>query len=287
MKLSNKVLTHPVLMDGSSDFIEGIFIDSELDAKLQGSSLNLSVIIRTNDETLNSYLKTGEVIKCCLVECVRTRYREIYKSSDAEISINLPLNLIDHSIEISTFLIANKKILSYSNVNFSDDFRGLEFELEEGSYLAICKDVLLPIERQDSMSNTSSIFEVMQHNLPDKAVYVNTDAESKISIYLEKSVYENYLRLKNDKAYKTTLMSLIGTPAIIEILSNLDELQDKGWYPAFVKRLNQINVSSDEIINRSEVNYFKIADALVGHSLSEALVNINRIESSDLLEGEE
>jgi hypothetical protein len=82
-------------------------------------------------------------------------------------------------------------------------------------------------------------------------------------------------------------MSLIGTPAIIEILSNLDELQDKNWYPSFVKRLNQINVNPDEIINRSEVNYFKIADALVGFSLSDALININRIESSsEILEGE-
>jgi hypothetical protein len=197
------------------------------------------------------------------------------------------MNLIDHAIEISTCLIASKKISNYSNKNFSYEFQGLEFELEEGSYLAICKDVLLPIERQDSMSNTTSIFEVMQHNLPDKAVYVNTDAESKISIYLEKSVYENYLRLKNDKAYKTTLMSLIGTPVIIEVLSNLDELQDKNWYPSFVKRLNQININPDEIINRSEVNYFKIADSLVGFSLSDALININRIESSsEFLEGE-
>lgn len=287
MKLSNKVLTHPVLMEGSSDFIEGIFVDSKVEAKLNGSFLSLEVSINTNDETLNSYLLSGEVIKCCLVECVRTRYREIYSSADAQISINLPMNLIDHAIEISTCLIASKKISNYSNKNFSYEFEGLEFELEEGSYLAICKDVLLPIERQDSMSNTTSIFEVMQHNLPDKAVYVNTDAESKISIYLEKSVYENYLRLKNDKAYKTTLMSLIGTPVIIEVLSNLDELQDKNWYPSFVKRLNQININPDEIINRSEVNYFKIADSLVGFSLSDALININRIESSsEFLEGE-
>lgn len=287
MKLSNKVLTHPVLMDGSTDFIDGIYIDSKVDAKLNGSSLNLVVSINTNDETLNAYLLSGEIVKCCLVECVRTRYREIYRSEDSQINISLPMNLIDHAIEISTCLIANKKISSYSSVNFSNDFNGLEFELEEGSYLAICKDVLLPIERQDSMSNTSSIFEVMQHNLSDKAVYVNTDADSKISIYLEKSVYENYLRLKNDKAYKTTLMSLIGTPAIIEILSNLDELQDKNWYPSFVKRLQQINVSPDEIINRTEVNYFKIADALVGFSLSDSLTNINRIESSsEYLEGE-
>lgn len=278
MRLSNKLLTYPLLSESSGDFKKEMYINSKVDAFIDTNQLVLNINFEVSEDNLLQLINSGKAVRSCIIECERTRYRDGFVLENDQSQVQIPLDILDLEIQISTFILANENIGDYKSENFSDYFEGLSFQINQGNYLAICQDINLPINRTDSITNIQSIFEIIPHNKAKKTIEVSTDGDSKISIYLEKTTYQEYLKLKNDPAYRPALISMIGVPVITEILSNLEDYDDKRWFQAFVKRLEQLNISAEDIANNVYTNYFEIADSMVGFSVSESLNNLSNLE---------
>jgi hypothetical protein len=286
MKLSNKLLTYPLLSELSGDFKKEISINSEISAWIENQEIIFNINFLVGDDNLLQLIDSGKAVGACIIECERTRYREGFFLQNESTGVQIPVDIVDVEIQISTFILANEKIENYKSDNFSNIFQGLSFLIEEGCYLAICQDITWPINRTDSINNVPSFFEVIPHNKAKKSIEVSTDSDTKISIYLEKTTYQQYLKLNNDPAYRPALISMIGVPAITEILTNLSEYEDKRWFQAFIKRLEQINISLDNITNEIDTNFFEIADAMVGYSVSESIKNLSNLEDLNDFEEE-
>lgn len=255
MQINPRAYPHPVLAHWGDDIMDSNFqgVVSGNGAK---NSYVFEAVFKTNNTDLTALIEQKKAMYAVHVECIATRYRNLFKSSTEKFSFEIGASLIDGKVEVCSFILAAKPIDKYKNANFHPDYGKSVFRVSNGDTLAVAHDQIIEAtKKNDPLRKVSSIFSIVQND-DEKAtgMDINTGG-SKVVVTLSKPNFESYASLRHSAVYHPLLIGSIIVPALVEVLErirraahegHLEAYSDYRWFMVLDRKLREKNIRLEE-----------------------------------------
>lgn len=291
----NKNYPHPVLSKERDDFDKRkAYFDIKIFSKTEGNYYRLNCQVKLKERVIEDLIKQGNAKFVIRVHCNRTRFRKVFEFSELQEEIILPASSLDSKIEISTYIVAKKKIESYTSLSFHSDYEDISFIILPGDVLAEGPEYSMDVEKEiDKLVKLPSIFTIILDQAKT-APSMNVDSGGdKIVVRLNKINFEKYKQLKQMQEQYGNLApltsSLFITPALVMVLENIrldiekegynsddlqgyvdEKIQEHRWFNVIHRKLKEQGkgfTHPDLFIDGSIV----IAQKLLGEPLTQGL----------------
>ena len=287
MRIKAKLYPYPLLEScfGQEDYVDSKF-NILLNQKNNKSNIELEFIPVLDNEGIQSLIDNKEAFFAVHIECNLTSFRNLYRIEGESLKINLNANDVENSLNICTFIIADKDLENYSNDKFNEDYEGFKFNIEKGNILAIGDSYELEINKEkDEIGNMQSIFGlIMSKDEKEKDIKIDVSME-KIYIALPKNEYIQFKSMMRTKANQPILHSTILIPALMEAIDKMKRsvqdgdfynVQDKKWYRSIAEAAKKINIIIDEETIPSLSN-FETAQKLMDNTINRGILGFKEI----------
>ena len=270
--------TYPVLGDGLS-FSSGLF---NTDVNIAQVGEDIQVCFKSNLENpqLEKLIQNEQAVFLYHLECSQTCFRKVITSKSGNLEKHIRKGDVEGILEVCSFIVAMDDIPNYVNEGFSEDYRGLSFQIDVGSVLAVGDEFQFRINKKhDDLGYTESIFSIVPDmDGVDKGLLRLDYSGDKIVIMIPEKQYALYEHLQNQASRQPIFMSMVIIPALIEVLFSIaahgsDEYQDKRWYRSLYSKCNSYNISLDEDFVDS-VDPYELAQKLLDYPVVTSIDNI-------------
>lgn len=247
MKIKNKEYPYPVLEEVDDSYKKSIFT-TKIDVNQEGYNIILNLSANTNNKELLELIKKGKAIYTHHIECSKTCYRTAILTKESLYKFEINDKEISGKIQICSFITANEDIKRYSSSDFSDDYRGFNFDIDKGCIMAVGNQVDLDVDKErDELAKTSSIFSVIKVKDP-KSKYMSVDmSDEKILILLSEEAFSAH-----KKVNPNLLHSIIIIPALVYVIEQLkytdimEQYKESRWFRSLAKVGEKMNCPFDE-----------------------------------------
>ncbi|RXM73689.1 hypothetical protein DP144_13945 [Clostridium tetani] len=273
MQITYRQYPHPVLNYFENDYKKGSFF-SEIDQKVEGKNIKLSIAFKLNSNSLLQLIKTKQAAYVVHIECKGTRYRKKIDSYDDKIEIIIDGNKVNYELEVCIMVVAKTNINNFKSNEFKEEFKGIGFNIGIGDVLAIDRNIKIDINKTgDSFKNVPSIFSIVIDNKNHRCIKWDESGGDKILIKLSKDNFIRYKSISNSKHFSGALAMMIVIPVLTEIISNMQQemncYEDCMWFKVIENRLKVIGLYDEQKLSSkyaTEIAYL-ILDGLLDKSL--------------------
>lgn len=230
---NNVSLPYPVLgLEG--DFKEGGFV---VKPSIQVMDDELH-IVEEDVEITNDYIRrlfdNEEVTTAYRIVCSSTLYsRTVYN----EKKIVIPMDLLANHIEIEVFLVANTKILTYSDDSFNDDYSlgktGGVFKIDKGNIIGFAGSKNIPLKKSFA-KGASSMFSFKRGE--DLTMSFNVEEGDQIVITYPYEDQKLDITSVMPKSHKMTFLNLFILPALNRAFIELCNQEENGTLKDFKEK---------------------------------------------------
>jgi hypothetical protein len=282
MRIKERHFPYPVLADFSDDFVDSSY-ETHVTYDITPTHFILFIKHALNNEELFDMVKRGEAVFTTHIECAKTQTRLIEASAEVEQKILINASLIEKSIEVATFLIANVQLKGYSNKKFDEDYYGYDFNINKGDILAIGSDYIINLEKEKE-NNSESIIQIekVRDNEPPMDLFFDSE---KIVVHLSSDLYSEYFSLSENDNLLPVLHALIGIPALtaaLQIIKNEIEEDDTlkegnsnyRWYQVLTEKIVSLGINIQDLQNYDEIDILKLTQRIMGSPLSLSLKSL-------------
>lgn len=290
MKLRNDVFSsYPVIQEDNIDFRTKIFtanitmVESRTNARMAVFHVDCSL----TNQYIKDLISNGKAKIYVHCECPVTSFRINYPIAKLSDDIIVPSAFIMKTLELNVFICLEDDIDNYNSPDFSDEFKGIVFNLKKGQIIGKSHTFIADIIKSGSdFQNWPSVITIVRDtDNPDTKLNVHYN-DDKITIYLNAENYDIYSNF-NSKEIKNILIRLVVFPAIIEVLCGIRLAEDselyveKNWYKVVEAQLKALDPNFDNLqsylLNRTPL---EIANMLFKDSLSQSFQEINEMMNS-------
>ena len=277
MQLRYRLYPYPVIVDGF-DYYKDSFFVSYVQQEMDGYNVKLTLKVELNNTKLLEMVEQGDVIYAHHIECSHTCYRKLIKTKDKQFQCLLKDTDVNGIVQICSFLIANKDIKQYTNNSFSDDYKGINFDIDKGCILAVGNQFDLRIEKhKDDLKNTSSIFSIVNGKDSSEG-FISYDIDNqKIIITLPDATYKQYCCVQTNPELIPIMHSILIIPALSYAFSelvksgdNIYEYEDYRWFRSLKKACASIGVELSEK-NLNTIDTIKLPQQLMDSPITKAI----------------
>ena len=181
--------------------------------------LNYEVGLRV--PTLQRLIEARKAKVYFKVECSSTFFSDVYGTSVDEGEFKIEANLLKDQIEITSFIIAEKK-LTLSPEGLHSDFSGLQFNIQKGAPLAVSRPTEYHISREQFRS-VRSIFDFNKHpDIKPGEFRLRTD-EAYVVIEVSPTDYEKVRLAESTNSAKLLILNSLYIPVIMQLLYELTQ----------------------------------------------------------------
>ena len=279
MQIGNKLFPYPTI--NNSQWISG-FKDGGYSLKYECNITEENLIlenlhIEVEEPIIINLLERELAEALVIVESSNTIYREKYKVSRENSSINIPLSNLKDKVVISSYIYAKENIENYLSENFLDEYEGFKFQIEKYCILAIDDGSSIKIDRDESKDKKlSSIFSVIKDTSSQSEEMQVDIRDKRIIIYLPEKTFNYYDTMKKEESFKNIFFSILAIPALTYAIQKIQkeykeldaiEMQyswviaiEKAYKKVFGKELTEENffewdiACSQKILNNGTVN---------------------------------
>ncbi|PAE17651.1 hypothetical protein CHH91_02465 [Virgibacillus sp. 7505] len=294
MKVKERHFPYPVLADFSGDY-QGSSYETDITYDVNREEFVLTVKHDLNNKELTNLIANNNAKYCVHIECAKTQNRILETSVTSVQQVNLKASVIEKSIEVCTFIVANTEIENYTNSQFDDDYKGYTFNVSKGDILAIGYDFNINIEK-DQISDSESIIQI-EKNVSDSSepisITLNTE---RIVVSLNSEIYALYTNLAGQDELQPILHSLIGIPVVSAALQAMseeisddndfyNETSDLRWFKILFEKINALGLDPEaENTYEEPIN---LAQRILNDPFSKSLKALYSIMEDDSEDGEE
>ena len=208
MKLTKYMFPYPVLgLEGA--FKEGCKAESLMTFETEPEDFCFNIEFEINDPQILSLIQDGSAAFACEVDCVRTYYREVFKTDKNRFRIKIPrVSLVGQVIFFFSVVLLTS-VDDYTNENFNDHFySGYKFNLQKGHLLAYLGERTFNANiKYDELKAIGSIVEVKED--PHQTFTYYDFSSSKIRIFLPSADFANFNRSNNQSWADITHASIV------------------------------------------------------------------------------
>src|SRR5579875_258765 len=218
MQIKPRSYPYPVLSHFGDDVINSVF-QPVVTVSGSKNSYSFNAIFKTNNSDLLQLVAKKAAKYAVHVECVQTRYRNIFTSGEEKFSFEIPSGLLDGRVEVCSFILAAKPLEKYKNANFHPDYAKLSFRIGKGDTLAVGHDREFTAEKKDDpLRKIPSIFSIVP-NEDANAPGMDIDTSgAKVVVKLSKTNFDAYRALKADQSLHPLLSVSMIVPALVAVI---------------------------------------------------------------------
>lgn len=277
VKLRN--FPYPIISDKVGDYSSNLFQTDVLFTQ-EGQVIKFDFQYKLNNTSLLKLIRESEAKVIFHVECSGTSFRKIYELVGEKKQFAIDARNLNGKVEISSFIVATKKIVNFSDDDFSNIFKGFTFDFEVGSILGVGNQFAILIEKEiEDLTNVASIFKLIKSPQLNQIEY--EVGNKQVAIYLPEEDFEAYFTLRQQLPLQSVLSSMIIIPVLTSILielqnsdqEELESYEDKNWFRSLSKQFKEkfeIDIPAGELKNQSKsmLNY---AQNIIGRPTSVGL----------------
>ncbi|MDD3241990.1 MAG: hypothetical protein PHQ64_04405 [Bacilli bacterium] len=284
MDLKYRLFPYPILGEYYDDYKNTSFTDT-INYEINGNKLSFKAKFETDNEEIKELINNDKLIYAIHVECAQTSYRKMMKTKENSISFDIKDSEVIDKIEISTFIIVNKEIKKYKNIDFNDDYLGTNFDLKPGNIIGVGSQWKIEVDKsKDELGKLPSIFSILMKKDNDREFSINL-LDDKINILLSEKDYLNYKRIADNILLEPVFHSTIVLPALIYVFEELSkgdisEFEEYRWFKGLRKSLAKYNILLDDETIRIEGSV-KLAQKILDMPLERALEGLLKDEDDE------
>lgn len=293
MKINRKYYPYPVLTSYSDDIKNSLY-ETSIKCERSGEFYKFEFTSTTSNSYLSKLIEETEAVYLLHLECSTTAFRKEYSSHDNKIEFSIPVDKLKDTLEICTFIVADKDIKNYQNPDASEDYENASFSIEKGCVLAVgeSSDIKIP-KITDELTSKDSIFIIIRSDNPKEHTMKIETFDDRLKIILPSNDFNNYNALKNNIYNQPILTSMIIIPALIysiqelkNALSNPSEWADKKdlkWVQTIQRKIESDSKKSIEEFLK-DCDPFEYAQELIGNPISSGLENLYEANMEEVID---
>ncbi len=281
MQIKPRSYPYPVLSHFGDDVIDSVFQPVVTVAGVK-NAYSFSAIFKTNNSDLLQLVGKKAAKYAVHVECVQTRYRNIFTSEEERFAFEIPSGMLDGRVEVCSFILAAKPLDKYRNANFHHDYAKLTFRIGKGDTLAVGHDREFTAEKKDDpLRKIPSIFSIVPSEDPNAPGMDIDTSGAKVVVKLSKTNFDAYAALKADQSLHPLLSASIFVPALVSVIDEVrraaaesatDSYADRRWFTVVSRKLKEHGIDASNPDDFADSS-LRIAHDLVGQPLNECLQN--------------
>jgi len=275
MDIRYKLYPYPVLSAATDDYKDSQFV-FKVQRQLGIREVILKIHVELENESLWELVQTGKAEFVVHIECPYTSYREALRFQDTEYVRKIPEKNLNGKVSICAFLVAKVNIKNYINENWNEVYKGLAFDLERGSILAIGGQYDLHVVKEmENLAKVPSIFTICRSAADNDEEMKIDIADHKIAITLSSEGFQNYKLLAAMPHFSPVLHSMIILPALLYVFETLlregiEDFETRRWFRVLEKTLqkDEIRLNQDTLNN---ILSYELAQKLLDLPIQKAL----------------
>jgi hypothetical protein len=285
MQIKPRSYPHPVLTHFGDDIVNSIFMPV-VTVKGNKNAYAFDAVFKTNNADLLLLVEQKKARYAVHVECTQTRYRNIFKSEADKFTFDIPSNMLDGRVEVTSFILASKPLEKYRNDCFHPDYTKLTFRVRKGDTLAVGHDREFTAEKKsDPLRKVPSIFSIVPSDETDATGMDIDTSGPKVRITLSRSNFDAYTTLKADQSLHPMLSAAVIVPALVTVIDEIrratsegtiDGYADRSWFMVVARRLRELGIDPENADSFLESS-LRIAHELVGQPLAASLEGLKLI----------
>ncbi len=217
MRLIERSFPHPVV--GNRDDVPGSSFQMTLTVTSDREFFYIDCSAGCSSKTLRGMLSRKQASYCLHVECSNTLYREAFNFMSDQHRVDIPARLLNGAVEVNSFIVSTAEKPSYRPDGVHSDYGDATFPIRSGNILAVGEGLSFEAEQEyDALRRVGSIMQIVESNdEADEEMRVDF-TQAKIVIYLSKSDFRTYNKLKQIKDLQSHLTTTIVLPVLAEAL---------------------------------------------------------------------
>lgn len=280
---SDKLYPYPVLAEFLDDYKDNKAFYAKMSYVHEGYQHQVTILTTLTDERLNKLISEGKATYTYHVECNQTGFRKRYNTDEKEFVITLSNKFVRGKVQVCAFITAKSDLHAWSNPSFDDDYKGMSFDIGEGSILAINSEQLnLNISDSiDNLADIPSIFNIIQNkNEKERSIQVDESGD-KISVILPFNEFLVFKTLNANINMQPVLYSMTLVPALVYVLDTIKNMSQNDredyeaqypWYRSVKKTLKKnFDLDLNNGRDLEKLNSVKIAQELIGGPFVDAI----------------
>lgn len=274
MRTTYRNYPYPVLAFFNNDYPNNSF-SYEIKSNSDNNKFKIEIDFNLNCKTLNDMLTNGLACFLVHIECPKTRFRNIYTTTESRKEIFIDGGNLNNKVEVIVSVISTSKNDTFTSDEFNSIFGDSEFSIVNGDILAIAPDCILTIEKDETFTG-SSLFNI---TYSDKLKVLTWEIDnSSILIKLPKDTFDLYNSLKSNARARSIITNTIVVPILVEVLTSLkydSTLYDDDFIEKINLSLESIGYSIEKLVDEDSITpiVFKLIDNILFDSLTD-LYNI-------------
>ena len=296
MKITKRLYAYPVLAADKDDYRKAIF-SVEMSEYMELTDFVLHFSVQLTSESLLRMIGQGEAEYLIHIECSSTAFRKAYHFASPQFEVRIPLEKINHMVEIVAFVVTKKHISGFHSEEWVDDFSGLQFDLEKGSILAYqnLQNLSIAKSMHQSAAQPSLFYVRKRQDDGRQGMRMNLDSD-KILLSLLETEYRLYQQFNNDPEMQPILNAMFILPALVYLFEELDQDEDEtekhdytryAWYKALEQSYRSRGKDFEETLQDRERTSFEKAQEVMEFPIAKALASLQTIRNDFSDDGED
>lgn len=249
----NTIFPHPVLRDGSDDYVSGFF---DMNFEVDENNGKIKASYELEEANLTDLIISGRASVGFFIVCRATSYTDLkIINSDLKYqSFTFEKSFINGAVRLRPVIFSNKEIQGYLPIGINDEFQGINWSFNPGVLLAFSSEKEFAAGYA-KLQPTETIF-VLANNkeLKDGEVKVGLEGD-KVEIIISPEMHKKLNEFRSSDIGRRVLLSSLYQPVIMEVLSlvskGVDDYEGKHWFKIFSDKC------TDLAININDPNLFE------------------------------
>lgn len=288
MKKNKADFPHPVLFEGSDDYIDASF-GMTVNHKDTDKTFDFRLSYELTSDMLSSMVESGQAKVVTRVHSPFAAFRNTqqWDSSSKNHLIRLNKHDLARYVEFETYIIAKEDIEDFQSAEHRKDYFGnFKYSVSKGDVLAITDVERFYLDASELEKPMSSLVSIAQSVNDNTEFKTEVDLhEDKITIHLDRKTYDTYLNLRRRKEpmIERNLIGLIVYPATVEAISHIirsineeagesEEFKEKRWFRGILKKLKDLGIEQERIKEHTATS---LADRLLGYVTASSVRNLD------------
>lgn len=236
----NKTFPYPVLRPFSDDYVDVEF-QTNVDFSSSEGAVTTDISYRVSSAELIEQVKNGNAKFVSIVSCRETYFREVIASDVKNVVKNFDVGNLRGEVKVDSYIIAVKKIPSFSSPDINIEFGRDSFAFTPGDVLAQDETAVFYIDR-DLFKPVTSVFDLVKNTEFSEGewrIYLDDDH---IQIVVSTAMKESIDNARNNTSMKVILLNSIYFSAAVHAIQRLKELgsdhEEKKWGRVFYRQIH-------------------------------------------------
>ncbi|WP_433595418.1 hypothetical protein [Lysinibacillus xylanilyticus] len=246
----NPSLPYPVLSKGNDSYNNSSF-NVNVVAKKSFGQLVLEAEFELNNAGLKNLINQGKAVFALHIECPHTSFRILDKDDQQTLTIKIDEQYLRGRIDVHAFILANERIIDYTNMDWNSFYTGVPITYEKGNTLAFggAVEIVLHEEAKEEQNLTSIVTIRRVGNRKFIGIELGAD---QILVLIPEKLYKQYAEYGGSRL-KDTILSLIILPALIDVFHTIkaepSAYEDNRWYQVLEQIFDNNHIAFERVLN--------------------------------------